>query len=63
MKSVRIEPVAMHTQPNQVDLEKERHSMTMESMADVDAGRVVDHQAVQAWGASLDTDEALPAPR
>jgi hypothetical protein len=24
---------------------------------------VIDHQAVQAWAASLDTDEPLPTPR
>lgn len=28
-------------------------AMTREALADVDAGRVVDHQAVQAWADSL----------
>ncbi|HBP3530619.1 TPA: CopG family transcriptional regulator, partial [Pseudomonas aeruginosa] len=28
-----------------------------------DAGRVIDHQAVQAWADSLSSDEPLPVPR
>ena len=43
--------------------EEERDRLTHEALADVDAGRVIDHQAVQAWADSLDTDEPLPAPR
>ncbi len=46
-----------------IDLEDERIRLTMEAMADVDAGRVIDHQAVQAWASSLDTDKPLPVPR
>lgn len=44
-----------------VDLEEERHRMTLEALADVDAGRVIDHQAVQAWADSLGTDELPPS--
>ncbi|HCS42622.1 MAG TPA: hypothetical protein DIW52_07315 [Pseudomonas sp.] len=29
--------------------EEERSRLTREAMADVDAGRVIDHQSVQAW--------------
>ena len=32
-----------------LDQEEERSRLTREALADVDAGRVVDHQAVQAW--------------
>lgn len=32
-------------------------ALCREAMADVDAGRVVDHQVVQAWADSLPTDE------
>jgi len=46
-----------------VDQEEERHSMTLEALADVDAGRVIDHQAVQAWADSLGTDKPLAPPR
>ena len=34
--------------------EEERRRLTLEALADVDAGRVIDHQAVQAWADSLD---------
>ncbi|PPK64132.1 putative transcriptional regulator [Methylobacter tundripaludum] len=36
--------------------EEERRRLTLEALADVDAGHVIDHQAVQAWANSLDTD-------
>jgi predicted transcriptional regulator len=42
---------------------EERDRLTHEALADVDAGRVIDHQAVQAWSDSLGTDEPLPVPR
>ena len=45
-----------------VDQEEERHSLTLEALADVDAGRVIDHQAVQAWADSLNTKKPLPVP-
>jgi predicted transcriptional regulator len=43
--------------------EEERNRLTREALADVDAGRVIDHQAVQAWADSLNTDTPLPLPR
>ena len=43
--------------------EEERDRLTHEALADVDAGRVIDHQAVQAWADSLGNDEPLPVPR
>ena len=46
-----------------VEQEEERRQLTLEALADVDEGRVIDHQAVQAWAASLDTDSPLPVPR
>jgi predicted transcriptional regulator len=45
-----------------IDQEEERRRMTLEALDDVDAGRVIDHQAVQDWTASLDTDKPLPVP-
>lgn len=45
-----------------VDQEEERHRLTLEALTDVDAGRVIDHQAVQAWADSLTTDKPLPPP-
>lgn len=46
-----------------VDQEEQRERLTREALADVDADRVIDHQAVQAWADSLSTDEPLPVPR
>lgn len=43
--------------------EEERDRLTQEALADVDAGHVINHQAVQAWADSLGTDQPLPAPR
>ena len=43
--------------------EEERDRLTREALADVDAGRVIDHQAVQAWADSLNADEPMPQPR
>jgi predicted transcriptional regulator len=42
--------------------EEERDRLTREALADVDAGRVIDHQAVQAWAESLGTDQPLSMP-
>jgi hypothetical protein len=43
--------------------ENERFVLTLEALADVDAGRVIPHAAVQAWAASLDTKEPLLLPQ
>ena len=45
-----------------LDQEEERSRLTREALADVDAGRVIDHQAVQAWAESLSTNTPLPVP-
>jgi len=46
-----------------VDQEEERRRLTLEALTDVDKGHVIDHQSVQAWAESLDTDTPLSAPR
>ncbi|MEA1934824.1 MAG: ribbon-helix-helix domain-containing protein [Thermodesulfobacteriota bacterium] len=46
-----------------VDQEEERQRLTIEGLNDVDSGHVIDHQAVQAWADSLDTDKPLQVPR
>ncbi|RVT38374.1 CopG family ribbon-helix-helix protein [Sphingobium algorifonticola] len=45
-----------------VDQEEERHRMTLEAFEDVDAGRVIDHQAILAWADSLATERPLSSP-
>lgn len=42
--------------------EEERDRLTREALADVEAGHVIDHQAVQAWADSLDSSQPLPLP-
>ena len=46
-----------------IDQEEERSRLTKEALEDVDAGHVIEHQAVQAWADSLDTDNPLDVPR
>jgi len=46
-----------------VDQEEARRQMTLEAMADVEAGQVIDHQSVQAWAESLSTNQPLSVPR
>lgn len=46
-----------------IDQEEERSRLTREALVDVDTGSVIDHQAVQAWANSLDTESPLPVPR
>ena len=36
-----------------VELERKRHDLTLEALADVDAGRLVDHAEIAAWAAKL----------
>jgi len=45
-----------------VDQEEERRRLTLEALADVDAGRIVSHEEVQAWAESL-VYEPLPPAR
>ncbi len=45
-----------------VELEEERHRLTLEGLADVEEGRILDHEAVRAWVDSLDTEHPLPPP-
>lgn len=42
--------------------EEERHRLTLEGLADIDAGRVFDHELIQAWADSLGTDNPIPRP-
>lgn len=46
-----------------LDQEEQRSRLTLEALADVDAGALISHSDVQAWAASLDTDAPKPAPQ
>lgn len=45
-----------------IDQEEERHKLTLEALADVDAGQVIDHQSIRAWADSLTAESPLPSP-
>ncbi len=45
-----------------LDQEEERQRLTLEALADVDAGRVIAHKNVQEWVESLGTENPLPLP-
>jgi predicted transcriptional regulator/plasmid stabilization system protein ParE len=40
-----------------------RRRLTLEGLADVDAGRLINDEAMQAWADSLGTDQELPIPQ
>jgi predicted transcriptional regulator len=45
-----------------LEQEEQRYRMTLEALADVDAARTVEHDEVERWAESLDSDEPLPIP-
>jgi len=45
-----------------VDQEDERQRLTLEALADVDSGRMVDQAEVDAWAQSLSTEHPKPVP-
>jgi len=45
-----------------ISQEETRRQMTLEALADVDAGHVIDHEKVKAWADSLGTEKPLPIP-
>lgn len=42
--------------------EEERYQLTLKALADVDTGNTIDHDEVENWVESLDTDKPLPIP-
>ncbi len=46
-----------------INQEETRNRLTREALSDVDAGQLIEHQAVQTWTDSLSTDTPLPLPR
>ncbi len=45
-----------------LEQEEERYKLTLDALNDVDQGAVIDHNSVQAWVESLDTQAPLPVP-
>lgn len=46
-----------------VEQEEERHSHTLDALADIRSGQVLAHADVKAWAESLVTSNPLPLPR
>lgn len=46
-----------------IEQEEDRNRLTRKALADVDAGHVIDHQAVQTWADSLESNQPMPVPR
>lgn len=46
-----------------IDMEEDRRSLTLEALTDVDTGQLIDHQSVQSWADSLESDKPLTVPR
>ena len=46
-----------------IDTEEAKRQLTLEAMAEVETGHVVDDSVVQAWAETLGTDRQLPVPR
>ena len=42
--------------------EEDRYRLTLESLAEVEAGKLIDHAEVERWALSLDTAEVLCVP-
>ena len=45
-----------------VGQEEERRRLTLEALADVDAGNLIDHQEAKAWADSLGGETPAPVP-
>ncbi|HFF9858271.1 MULTISPECIES: CopG family ribbon-helix-helix protein [Serratia] len=46
-----------------LEQEEERRRLTLAALADVEQQNVIDHELVEAWAASLDSDDPLPVSR
>jgi predicted transcriptional regulator len=46
-----------------VDWEDEKDALTLEALAEVDAGHFIEDDAVAAWIESLDSDHPQPPPK
>jgi len=55
--------LARETDANDPAGAERRRRLTLEGLADVDAGRLIDDEAMQAWADSVGTDQELPLPQ
>jgi predicted transcriptional regulator len=45
-----------------IELEERRYQMTLEALEQSKAGKLIDHEKIEAWARSLGTDKPLPVP-
>lgn len=45
------------------NLQQHRHRRTLASLAEADAGQLIEDDAMRAWADSLGTDNELPVPQ
>jgi predicted transcriptional regulator len=55
--------LARETDAGDLEGAERRLRLTLEGLADVDAGRLIDDEVMQAWADSLGTDQELPIPQ
>lgn len=46
-----------------IEASEERDRLTLEALAEVRAGKVIDHERMRAWAAKLGTPEREPLPK
>lgn len=62
IKMTDSRPRSPRERPALISPEEQRRQWTLDAMADVDAGHVIDDERVRAWADSLDTETPLPLP-
>jgi predicted transcriptional regulator len=45
-----------------IDREEERTRLTLEGLAEIESGRVIEHSEIEKWADSLDSDHPLTPP-
>jgi hypothetical protein len=58
----RQQHLARETDAKDPAAAEQRRRLTLEGLADVDAGRLIGDEAMQAWADNLGTDYQQPAP-
>jgi len=54
--------LALEIDSQTLELAERRRLRTLQALRDVDAGRLIDDEAMRVWADGLGTDRELPAP-
>lgn len=63
MRYGRAMPPPDHSLTDETLLEQRRHARTLRALADVDANRLIDDDAMAEWADSLGTPHERPVPQ